>query len=113
MRQNTHQNTVTDMPRDIHMNGIHFTNGNKHQQDQVWTLCTEGLSLYHLGNNTGAIEYFDKVLAIDPQYVHAVVNKGGALMNLGNNTGAIPYFDKALAIDPQDAVALNNKGAHL
>jgi tetratricopeptide (TPR) repeat protein len=30
-----------------------------------------------LGNHTGAIEYYDKALAIDPQYLHALDNKGG------------------------------------
>ncbi len=45
-----------------------------------------------------AIEYFDKVLAIDPHDVHALTGKGAALDVLGNHTGAIEYCDKAKAI---------------
>jgi Flp pilus assembly protein TadD len=77
------------------------------------TLYNKGLSLYHLGNYTGAIEYFDKALAINPHDVDALNGKGVALDHLGNYTGAIEYYDKVLAIDPQYAAALNNKGAAL
>ena len=49
----------------------------------------------------GAIEYYDKVLAIDRKYVFALISKGVVLDKLGNHTGAIEYFDKALTIDPK------------
>ena len=44
------------------------------------------------------IEYFDKLLAIDPHDVHALNGKGAALDVLGNHTGAKEYYDKAKAI---------------
>ncbi|MGA9152856.1 MAG: hypothetical protein WBZ36_19945 [Candidatus Nitrosopolaris sp.] len=45
-----------------------------------------------------AIEYFDKLLAIDPHDVHALTGKGAALDVIGNHTGAIEYYDKAKPI---------------
>ena len=80
---------------------------------EVNALIKKGLSLSHLGNYTQAIQYFDKVLSIDPKYVKALNNKGNALDDLGNHTGAIQYYDKALAIDPKNVAALYNKGLAL
>lgn len=41
------------------------------------------MALNHLGNYTGAIEYFDKALAIDPNDEAALYNKGNSLDHLG------------------------------
>jgi tetratricopeptide (TPR) repeat protein len=41
------------------------------------------------------------LIAIQPNHVKALVNKGVALGNLGNYTEALQYFDKALAIQPK------------
>jgi tetratricopeptide (TPR) repeat protein len=73
----------------------------------------KGIALDKLGNDTGAILYFDKALAIDPHYVNALTSKGLALDKLGNYTGAIQYFDKALSINPKDEGALTSKGVLL
>ena len=61
---------------------------------EVNALNNKGLSLDNLGNYTGAIAYYDKVLAVDPNNVAALSNKGNALGSLGNYTEAIAYFDK-------------------
>jgi tetratricopeptide (TPR) repeat protein len=66
-----------------------------------------------LGNYTGAIEYYDKALTIQPNDSYALDNKGLALDNLGNHTGAIEYYDKALTINPKYEAALDNKAAAL
>jgi tetratricopeptide (TPR) repeat protein len=81
--------------------------------EYTYALDNKGVALNNLGNYTGAILYFDKALAIDPNYVSALNGKGVALNNLGNYTGAILYFDKALAIDPKNTYALDNKAAIL
>ena len=49
-------------------------------------LNNKGLALDGLGNHTGAIEYYDKALAIDPKNVLALNYKGLALSELGNYT---------------------------
>ena len=81
--------------------------------DNINTLINKGLALDNLGNYTQAIQYYDKVLAIDPKYVAALNNKGSALGRLGNHTQAIQYFDKALDIEPKNVAALYNKALAL
>ena len=73
------------------------------------SLYYKGLILDKLGNDTGAIQYFDKGLAIDPHYINALASKGLALDKLGNYTGAIQYFDKALAIQLNDTYVLDSQ----
>jgi tetratricopeptide (TPR) repeat protein len=70
-------------------------------------------TLVRLGNYTGAIEYIDKALTIQPNNSYALIGKGTALGQLGNFTGAILYYDKALAIQPNNSYALDNKAAAL
>jgi tetratricopeptide (TPR) repeat protein len=65
--------------------------------------------LDHQGNYAQAVEYFDKALAIDPNYKFALNGKGWALYYQGNYAQAIPLFDKALAIDPNYQDALSGK----
>jgi tetratricopeptide (TPR) repeat protein len=79
----------------------------------VDALGNKGVALNELGNHTGAIEYFDKVLAKHTNSFLALGNKGVDLNELGNHTGAIEYFDKALAINPHYVNALINKGVSL
>jgi len=76
----------------------------------VTTLFDKGNALFNHGNYTGAIEYFDKALAIDPNFKEALNGKAGSLAELRNYTQAIRYYDKALAIDPNFKEALNGKG---
>jgi tetratricopeptide (TPR) repeat protein len=73
-------------------------------------LNDKAVSLGGQGNYEEAITYFDKALAIDPNYKEALNGKGDALVDQGNYEEAITYFDKALAIDPNYKLALNNKG---
>ena len=71
---------------------------------------TKALALDNLGNYSEAIQYYDKVLAINPKYTNALYNKGVALDNLGNYSEAIQYYDKVLAINATDTDALYDKG---
>jgi tetratricopeptide (TPR) repeat protein len=70
-------------------------------------------ALYYLERHQEAIAYYDKVLAIEPEYVDATYNKGLALYNLGRYEEAIASYDRVLTIEPNNVEALNNKAAVL
>jgi tetratricopeptide (TPR) repeat protein len=72
-----------------------------------------GMAYLDVGNYTEAIPYFDKALAINPNYTLALNNKGAALYGLGIYNESIAYFDKALSVNPVYTTALYNKGAAL
>jgi tetratricopeptide (TPR) repeat protein len=73
----------------------------------------KGMAYLDVGNYTEAIPYFDKALAINPDYTLALNNKGAALYSLGIYNESIAYFDKALSVNPGYTTALYNKGAAL
>jgi tetratricopeptide (TPR) repeat protein len=73
----------------------------------------KGMAYLNEGNYTEAIPYFDKSLAINPNYTLALNNKGAALYGLGIYNESIAYFDKALSVNPGYTTALYNKGAAL
>src|SRR5215813_12966402 len=73
----------------------------------------KGMAYLEIGNYTEAILYFDKALAINPNYTLALNNKGAALYGLGIYNESIAYFDKALSVNPAYTTALYNKGAAL
>jgi tetratricopeptide (TPR) repeat protein len=75
------------------------------------TLYNKGLFLERLGKHEEAIEWFNRVLDIEPKYTNALGNKGFSLFGLEKYKEAIQYFDRALAIDPNYIKALNNKKA--
>ena len=58
----------------------------------------------HTEEFSKAIEYYDRILEIDPNNVSAWYNKGGALYSLEKNE-AIECIDKALEIKPDLAEA--------
>ena len=82
-------------------------------QEDIDTLFKKGLEAIIRYEYDEAIQYFDKVLEIDPKNVDALNNKGVSLGNLHKYDEAIQYFDKVLEIDPKNVEALNNKAAAL
>ena len=82
-------------------------------EDDVDALFKKGLEAIIKQKYDEAIQYFDKVLEIDPKNVDALNNKGVSLGNLHKYDEAIQYFDKVLEIDPKNVDALNNKAAAL
>jgi tetratricopeptide (TPR) repeat protein len=78
--------------------------------NEINKLTDKGYEFDDLGEYTRAIEYYNKALDIDPNYLYALNGKGWALNELGNFKEAIVYYDKALEEDPNYADALNNKG---
>lgn len=76
-------------------------------------LTNIGINQSIRGNYSRAIEYYDKALAVEPNYVSALANKGLALNSLERYDEAIEDFDKALAVEPDKVRALSGKGTAL
>ncbi|MBI2006346.1 MAG: tetratricopeptide repeat protein [Nitrosopumilales archaeon] len=60
-----------------------------------------------------AIEYFDKILEVEPTDSIALGNKGAALTQLNKYEEALLIYNIALQIDPTNINILNNKAATL
>ena len=71
-------------------------------------LLAIGESYYLGGNFTQAIEYYNDVLAIDPNNIGAIYDKGLALDALGSLEEAIVYYDRVLSAQPDNVNALIN-----
>jgi hypothetical protein len=89
---------------------------NNSSSADVSTLVNQGDALFNQGNYTQAIQYYDKALAIHPNYKNALNGKGSALdgignafYNQGNYTQAIQYYNKALSINSTDTGTLFDK----
>ena len=80
---------------------------------QVETLYNTANNFYDNQKYEEALQYYDKVLAIDPSSVNALNSKGLALDHLQRYDEAVQTFDKALSINPSSVNALNNKGLAL
>jgi tetratricopeptide (TPR) repeat protein len=74
---------------------------------------SRGKNFYHNHQFVESIEYFDKVLDIDPSHIDAYYSKGTALNELERYEEAIEYFDKVLDIDPSHSDAWHSKGTAL
>jgi tetratricopeptide (TPR) repeat protein len=51
-----------------------------------------GVALITSGNYTGAIDYYDTVLAVEPNNTDALYHKGEALYRLDEYNGALKYY---------------------
>ncbi|NND05264.1 MAG: tetratricopeptide repeat protein [Saprospiraceae bacterium] len=69
-----------------------------------------GNAHYYLDSLAKAIEFYDKALQIDPQYLEAISNRAIAYRDLGrwygekrgDLTNALHYLQRAIAVDPDD-----------
>jgi len=65
--------------------------------DNKYVLFNLGyINLVYLGENEKAIQYFDQVIANDPNYVDALYNKGRALEELGQYENAREVYQEVL-----------------
>jgi len=83
------------------------------QTTEINELSSIGLSLIQQGKFHEALEYFDKILAIDPNDPIAIGNKGGILTQLDRHEEALVFYNKALQIDPTNTNVLNNMAVSL
>jgi tetratricopeptide (TPR) repeat protein len=71
------------------------------------------LGLYYKDKNMPdlAIEYYEKVLSISPEYENARVNLANIYFNSGKFRKAIPYFNLVVEKNPRAYQAFSNRGA--
>jgi tetratricopeptide (TPR) repeat protein len=62
------------------------------------------------GRPSEALASYQQALAVRPDCVPALNNRGVALRNLGRLAEALASFDAALEIQPEHLDALNNRG---
>jgi tetratricopeptide (TPR) repeat protein len=70
----------------------------------------ERLPLQALNRHQEAVANYNKAIAIKPDYVDALFNRGNALQALGRFDDALASYDKALAIRADFAAAFCNRG---
>ena len=69
-----------------------------------------GVVMLQTGRAAGGLELIDKALAICPNDVDALNNRGNGLKDLKRFKEALASYDQALAIKPDYAEALSNRG---
>jgi tetratricopeptide (TPR) repeat protein len=70
-------------------------------------------ALAALGRLDGAVECYDRALAIEPQHPEVWSNKADALRKAGRLDEAVVCCDRALEINPQHATGWHSKGCAL
>ncbi|RCV64745.1 Tetratricopeptide (TPR) repeat [Methanophagales archaeon] len=70
---------------------------------------TKGIGFAMSGEYEKAIECFDKVIELDPNYTYAYSNRGIAYKNLKEYERAIEDYNKAIELDPNYANAFSNR----
>jgi tetratricopeptide (TPR) repeat protein len=60
------------------------------------------------GDDIGAIEAYDRAIAIFPAYAEAYRNRGNSLARLGRNAEAMASYRACLRFDPGDFAAAFN-----
>ncbi len=73
----------------------------------------KGVFLSAAGQVEASLESFTKALALKPDFVEALSNKGNALQKLGRLTEALPCYDRAIALRPIFPDGWSNRGGLL
>ena len=70
----------------------------------------EGCRLIGENNFSAALAHFEEAVALAPNFIEALTNRGGVLMALNRPDEAIRSLDLALALNPDMPEAWNNRG---
>jgi tetratricopeptide (TPR) repeat protein len=73
-------------------------------------LYQEGRAAYQASHFIEAAAMFERVVEVDPQHLHALINWGAALSSGNKPEVALPIFQQALSRDPNNVAALYNLG---
>ena len=77
----------------------------------VWNIL--GASTAKIGKQDEAIEFYNKSIALKPDYAEAYGNMGNTLQEQGKLDEAIEAYNKAISLKPDYAEAYSNMGATL
>ena len=77
----------------------------------VWNIL--GASTAQIGKHDEAIEFYNKSIALKPDYAEAYGNMGNTLQEQGKLDEAIEAYNKAISLKPDYAEAYSNMGATL
>jgi len=80
---------------------------------QIWELENKGISLFNLGYKKEAINCYNEVIKIKPDYAQVYHDRGIALKSLNNIDEAIKDYDKAIQLKPDFGNAYYNRGIAL
>lgn len=68
---------------------------------ETWSSWNEkGRAKAHRGDGRGAIQCFDRAIALNPSSAMLHMNRGSALLHLGELLEALEEFNKAVTLDP-------------
>jgi tetratricopeptide (TPR) repeat protein len=81
--------------------------GNEQTAEDFYNL---GVKKYREKDYPGAIEAYDRAIALNPNYANAYIGRGNARDDLGNSQSAIADYNQAIKIDPNNASAYLNRG---
>ncbi|MBL4669429.1 MAG: tetratricopeptide repeat protein [Flavobacteriales bacterium] len=72
--------------------------------------CQKGVDKHMSGQYEDAIEYYKKVIKINPKYTGIYYNIGLSKARLEDYEGAIQEYSKELELNPENSIAFNNRG---
>jgi tetratricopeptide (TPR) repeat protein len=87
-------------------NGLHSGNGSQ----AAGELIAEGQLFLDANEPEKALENFEKILAVEPEHVEALIKKAGALEKLNRIDEAVACYDRAIEADDSTTVAYLHKG---
>ncbi|RLA95437.1 MAG: hypothetical protein DRG25_00200 [Deltaproteobacteria bacterium] len=92
------------------LSSLNETVRTKKPVNQIENLLKNAYTYSQTGNFTKAIQYYNKILSLDPKQFDALLNRGIIKQKLGNDEEAENDLLKAQSINPDDPILLNALG---
>jgi tetratricopeptide (TPR) repeat protein len=87
-----------------------YSNTAEGRKENSESLNLQGLEYFKNGDLNTALSYFDKAIAITPNYAKALDNKGLCLSKLGEFEPAVENLNRAIGLDPSCADTYKHRG---
>ena len=91
---------------------IGIANGRVFQLSQLTAEAyyKRGIAKYESGDKRGAIDDYNRAIALNPKFAKAYHNRGWAKYKLGDRQGTLADYNRAIALEPKYALAYYNRG---